>query len=113
VKHGTGAFCIYLEYQDKFETNSQEILTVINFCCYQMHRHNTDYVNSVTIVACSLTGVLKIPNTENIASSNGSFTVYCLNIKKQYTSQLGSYRIKRIQLNIGKLACIQVTESNN
>jgi hypothetical protein len=102
-----------LNIRTNLRQNSQDILTVINFCCYQMHRHNTDYVNSVTIVACSLTGMLKIPNTENTASSNGSFTVYCLNIKKQYTSQLGSYRIKRIQLNIGKLACIQVTESNN
>jgi hypothetical protein len=32
--------------------------------------------------------------------------------KKQYASHLGSYGIKRIQLNISKLACIQITESN-
>jgi hypothetical protein len=34
VKHGMGALCIYLGYWDKFETDTQEILTVINFSYY-------------------------------------------------------------------------------
>jgi hypothetical protein len=116
VKHGTGAFCIYLEYQDEFETSAQEILTINNFCYYGKHRYNTDYVNSVTnstlFVLWHTTGVLKIPHTVNTDSSNGSFTIYCLNLKKQNAAQLGLYRIKRVQLNTRKLACRHITESD-